>query len=169
MYIYIGIKLCRQTPGTQQHPRRIGKVVCMMLINTAVFFLSNLFGIILEANVIEAIFGGSPLTLSGSILVTNVSVSISALINSSINTLVYSATNSTYRAAVVEAFSFLNCCHRQPQDASPAQRQQNEIIPTVSKPEFPQSVKDAKEHQENIELSLIGPMDGGPSGTLPPV
>ena len=74
MYIYIGIKLCRQTPGTQQHPRRIGKVVCMMVINTAVFFLSNLFGIILEANVIEAKFGGSPLTLSGSILVTHVCI-----------------------------------------------------------------------------------------------
>ncbi|XP_038064867.1 lysosomal acid lipase/cholesteryl ester hydrolase-like [Patiria miniata] len=74
----------------------------------------------------------------------------------SINSLIYSATNSAYRSAIAEAFSFLNLAHHcksQTEQVSRKAREQKESLAIGPN----EAAADAA--KEQIELSAIGPKD----------
>ncbi|XP_038060550.1 somatostatin receptor type 4-like [Patiria miniata] len=109
-YIYIVIKLCHSDRERQAgQTRRVYPVVRMLVINTAVFFVLSLTDIALQIiNLVMTFsFHKGPEAFID-IYWTSTDVVVCAgilrLVNSSINTLVYSVTSSQYRAAFLEAF-----------------------------------------------------------------
>ncbi|XP_038060546.1 somatostatin receptor type 2-like [Patiria miniata] len=109
-YIYIVIKLCHSDRERQAgQTRRVYPVVRMLVINTAVFFVLNLMDIafnVINILMLFSIYKGAEAFIDIYWTCTDVKVCLGIVrhINSSINTLVYSATNSQYRAAFLEAF-----------------------------------------------------------------
>ncbi|XP_038060547.1 somatostatin receptor type 4-like [Patiria miniata] len=108
-YIYIVIKLCHSDRERQAgQTRRVYPVVRMLVINTAVFFVLSLTDSALQIMHLVLLFfhKGAEAVIDIYWTITDVAVcaGIIRLVNSSINTLVYSVTNSQYRAAFLEAF-----------------------------------------------------------------
>ncbi|XP_038060544.1 somatostatin receptor type 4-like [Patiria miniata] len=108
-YICIVMKLYHSDRELQAgQTRRVYPVVRMLVINTAVFFMLSSTDIAVSVNTLILLFSTlSPAAVIDrlwTILDVAVCVGILRLINSSINTLVYSVTNSQYRAAFLEAF-----------------------------------------------------------------
>ncbi|XP_038060518.1 somatostatin receptor type 2-like [Patiria miniata] len=109
-YIYIVIKLCHTDRERQEgQTRRAYPVARMLVINTAVFFVLNSLDIAYLVIVLILLFSrhssvAEAFDIYWTGLDVQVCVAIFRLINSSINTLLYSVTNSQYRAAFLEAF-----------------------------------------------------------------
>ncbi|XP_038060520.1 melanocyte-stimulating hormone receptor-like [Patiria miniata] len=109
-YIFIIIKLCHSDRKRQAgQTRRAYPVVRMLVINTAVFFVLSLTDFtftVISLILLFSLHSGAEAVFDiyWTILDVEVCLGIFRLINSSINTLVYSVTNSQYRAAFLEAF-----------------------------------------------------------------
>ncbi|XP_038060543.1 G-protein coupled receptor 35-like [Patiria miniata] len=139
-YIYIVIKLCHSDRERQVgQTRRVYPVVRMLVINSAVFFLLSSTEIALTVNTLIILFSSQSgaeavLDMFWTSLDLLFCVAIFRPINCSINTLVYSATSSQYRAAFLEAFpplaKLLRQCRR---CRRPQQTEQIElrVIPPV--------------------------------------
>ncbi|XP_038060548.1 somatostatin receptor type 4-like [Patiria miniata] len=118
-YIYIVVKLCHSDRERQAgQARRVYPVVRMLVINTAVFFVLNSMDIALNVINLITLFSfhkGAEAVIDIYWTATDVLVCTGflRLVNSSINTLVYSVTSSQYRAAFLEAFPPLAKLHRQ--------------------------------------------------------
>ncbi|XP_038065788.1 somatostatin receptor type 3-like [Patiria miniata] len=108
-YIYIVIKLCHSDRERQEgQSRRVYPVVRMLVINTAVFFVLNSMDIAYNVMVIILEFSMHSeaeafIDIYWTYLDVKVCLGMVRVINSSINTLVYSVTNRQYRAAFLEA------------------------------------------------------------------
>ncbi|XP_038060545.1 kappa-type opioid receptor-like [Patiria miniata] len=120
-HIYIVIKLCHSDRERQAgQTRRVYPVVRMLVINTAVFYVLNTLDIVYLVVYLIFLFSLHSAAEALDIYWTSVDMlfcaAIFRFINSSINTLVYSVTNSQYRAAFLEAFpplaKLLRQCHR---------------------------------------------------------
>ncbi|XP_022098622.1 uncharacterized protein LOC110983575 [Acanthaster planci] len=118
LYTYIIAKIHNRAVQLPNRPKQTSKVLRMVIINTVIFFSLNSSGIalaisfivIVKNNFIEPSQDSECLKLVAAANILTVFKVLLQLINNSIDPLVYSATNSDYRTAVVQAFSFLKLC-----------------------------------------------------------
>ncbi|XP_022097523.1 melanocortin receptor 5-like [Acanthaster planci] len=126
LYTSIIKKLRRQQRLISSTARqRAGRVALMLLFNTAVFFSFNATSIAEGIYIVVINFSNMPkmqiIKALESWTDVHLAASILQLINSSINPLVYSWTNKSYRAAFVKAFpcfNLLSKCYRGSRDAT---------------------------------------------------